>query len=145
MRNVKTKRILKLSIGNHGYYYVILSNNGNQEYLLIHRLVAIHFIPNIKNNKFVDHIDSNRLNNTISNLRWCDSSENQHNRQLNENNTSGVKGIYWHKKEQKWRAQIVFNNKNIHLGYFDDINDAKLARQKKSKELYGEFLNSCEK
>jgi len=144
VRNIKTKRVLKLRIGNHGYYYVLLSNNGNQKYLIIHRLVAIAFIPNIKNNKFVDHIDSNRLNNTISNLRWCDLSENQHNRQLNENNTSGVKGIYWDKNASKWHAQIKFKNKLIYLGLFDNLEDAKNVRQKKANELFGQYTNACE-
>ena len=73
---------------------MLLYNNGKEKYFLIHRLVAKHFIPNIENKNCVDHIDNNKLNNTISNLRWCNSQENQHNRQLNNNNnTSGVKGI----------------------------------------------------
>jgi hypothetical protein len=92
----------------------------------------------------VDHIDNNKLNNTISNLRWCNSQENQHNHQLNENNTSGVKGIYWDKNANKWHAQIKFKNKLIYLGLFDNLEDAKTARQQKANELYGEYINSCE-
>ena len=145
MRNVHTKRILKHRIGNHGYYHVLLYNNCKEKYFLIHRLVAIAFIPNIKNNTFVDHINNNQLDNTISNLRWCNNSENQHNRQLNDNNTSGIKGIYLHKKSKKWCAQIRFKNQLIYLGLFNNIEDAKLARQNKSAELYGIFQNSCEK
>ncbi len=71
-------------------------------------------------------------------MRWCNSQENQHNRQLNSNNTSGVKGICWHKKSNKWYAQIVFNNKNIYLGLFDNLDDAKVARQSKAAELFGQ-------
>ena len=79
---------------HNGYYHINLYKNNTFKPYNIHRLGAMAFIPNIENKKCVDHIDSNRLNNTISNLRWCNSQENQHNRQLNENNTSGVKGIY---------------------------------------------------
>jgi hypothetical protein len=145
VRNATTKRILKLRIGNHGYYYIHLWKNGKEKYFLIHRLVAITFIPNIKNEKFVDHVNNNQLDNTISNLRWCDLSKNQFNRILNKNNNSGIKGVYWNKKSNKWHTQIKYNNKCFYLGSFDDIDDAKLARQNKSTELFGEFLNNCEK
>ncbi len=93
----------------------------------------------------MDHIESNKLNNTISNLRWCSNQENQYNRQLNENNTSGIKGVWFNKIRNKWHSQIQINNKQIHIGYYDNIEDAKIARQKRSAELYGEFQNSCEK
>ena len=111
----------------------------------IHRLVAMTFLPNIENKKYVDHIDNNRLNNTISNLRWCDLSENQHNRKLNKNSTSAIKGVYWHKEKNKWQAQIMINNKQIYLGCFTNLHNAKLARQLKAKELYGIYTNECEK
>ena len=93
VRNVHTKRILIPMIRN-GYYHINLYKNKTFKHYNIHRLVANAFIPNIENKNCVDHIDNNKLNNTISNLRWCNLSENQHNRQLNENNKSGVKGIY---------------------------------------------------
>ena len=111
----------------------------------IHRLVAKAFIPNVDNKGCVDHIDSNKLNKTISNLRWCDLSENQYNRKLNKNSISGVKGVIWVKRENKWRSRITFKGKEINLGYFDNIEDAKLVRQKKAAELFKEFLNECEK
>ena len=145
IRNMNTKRIRIPRIGTHGYYYVILYKNGNYKYSLIHRLVAKTFIPNIENEKFVDHINNNQLDNTISNLRWCTLSKNQYNRQLNKNNKSGIKGVGWHKRDRKWTAQIKINNKSIYLGSYDDIEDAKIARQKKSAELFGTYQNTCEK
>ena len=97
-------------------------------------------LDNTKN--CVDHVDNNKLNNTLSNLRWCTQQQNQHNRQLNKNNTSGIKGITW--ENEKWRARIVFNNQKSSLGYFDTLEEAKIVRYQAAKELYGEFLNSCE-
>jgi hypothetical protein len=67
------------------------------------------------------------------------------NSKLNSNNTSNFKGVHFAKQRNKWQAQIHFNGKNKHLGYFDKIEDAINARVKKAQELYGEFMNSCEK
>ena len=64
-RNVNTKRILKPAITKSGYYYVVLYN-GKHKTHNIHRLVAQHFIPNIKNAKCIDHINNSKLDNTIS-------------------------------------------------------------------------------
>ena len=76
-------------------------------------------------------------------MRWCTNQENNFNCSLYKNNTSTIKGITW--KNNKWRARITLNNKQIHLGYFINIENAKKARQDKAKELFGEFLNDCEK
>ena len=59
-------------------------------------------------------------------------------------NTSGIKGISWYKKKNKWIVQIGFNNKLIYLGCYANIEDAKNVRQKKSAELFGEYINICE-
>ena len=145
VRNSKTKRILRPGITNSGYYFVVLCRNCITKTFLIHRLVAKVFIPNLDNKKCVDHIDCNKFNNTISNLRWASTQENSFNSSLSSKNTSGIKGVCWEKQYNRWKVRLMINNKSIHLGYFDDINDAKLARQKKAVELFGEFLNECEK
>jgi hypothetical protein len=81
----------------------------------------------------------------INNLRLCTIQENNQNTSLNKNNTSGYKGIYWNDSEKRWRSRITFNNQDITIGYYDDIEDAIIARYKKAKELQGEFINTCEK
>jgi hypothetical protein len=106
VRNVKTKRILNPSIVGNGYYAIILYKNGKAKMHKIHRLVAKAFIPNIDNKKCVDHIDSNKLKNTISNLRWCSYQENNFNSSLSSKNTSTIKGVAWDKSRQKWISQI---------------------------------------
>ena len=77
VRNRKTGRILKHKIDTNGYYCVGLSpTNGKRKTSVIHRLIALNFIPNPNNKRCVDHIDRNKLNNDLRNLRWVSSSEN---------------------------------------------------------------------
>ena len=76
VRNIKTGRILKLFVRNDGYHHVGLYLNGKQKYQLIHRLVAITFIPNPENKREVNHIDGDKTNNRVSNLEWSTRSEN---------------------------------------------------------------------
>ena len=60
--------------------------------------------------------------------------------ELNKNNTSGVTGVTWSKKEGKWRAQIMFKRKNYYLGDFDKIEDATRVRKLAEDKIHGEFL-----
>ncbi|PRH05403.1 hypothetical protein C6T60_14415 [Burkholderia multivorans] len=89
----------------------------------------------------VDHMDGNTLNNTRSNLRICTYSQNNSNRGKSPNNTSGYKGVYFHKQMQKWQAQIMVNERNIYLGLFDDPAVAHEAYKKAALEYQGEFAN----
>ena len=79
--------------------------------------------------KFVDHIDGNRSNDIWNNLRKCSNSQNQFNRGLPNNNTSGTKGVSWHKRKEKWIARICVNKKEISLGQFTNKKDAIQARK----------------
>lgn len=64
---------------------------------------------------------------------------------LNSRSTSGIKGVSYCKREGKWRAHIYHNKEKIHIGYFDTLENATIARIKKANEIFGEFTNSCEK
>ena len=90
--------------------------------------------------KYWDHIDRNTFNNRRYNLRPATHSENSTNCSLQKNNTSGVKGVFWHKRMQKWQVQINVKGKRIHIGSFDTIEEATRARLAKAKELHGEFF-----
>jgi hypothetical protein len=68
--------MLKGSIGEHGYKYYRLSKNGKKKMFYAHRLVAEHFLPNPNNLPVVNHIDGNKLNNSVTNLEWVSYSEN---------------------------------------------------------------------
>lgn len=89
--------------------------------------------------KIVDHKDGDTLNNTRSNLRVCGLSENNMNKRLQKNNTSGVRGVCWHKRFDKWQAKIKINGKVKYLGYFDNLKEAETVRQEAENELFGEF------
>ena len=90
--------------------------------------------------RIIDHKDNNGLNNQRHNLRICNNSQNQMNRNLTS--SSGYKGVSWHKLNNKWTAQVRFNKKNYHLGYFNDKREAALAYDKKATELFGEFAKT---
>lgn len=80
----KNNIFLSPGIDKDGYQYVNLFLNGKSYTKRIHRLVAEVFIPNFQNKKTVDHIDRNRRNNNVSNLRWATSSQQNKNRTLTQ-------------------------------------------------------------
>lgn len=92
--------------------------------ILLHR-----FLLGAKKGQEIDHINRNPLDNTRKNLRFCTRSENNHNKGLNKNNSSGYKGIYWHKGAKKWLGQIMLDGKRINIGLFGNPLSAHLARQ----------------
>ena len=145
VRNIKTKKLLKPGISSNGYYIVDLYKMQKHKKFKVHRLVAIHFIPNIRNDDFVDHINGEKLDNTISNLRWCTCQQNQFNKKVYKQSTTGIKGVVWIESIKKWRAKIGYNKRTIYLGSFTNIDDAIKARKEMAAELFGEFINSCEK
>lgn len=89
--------------------------------------------------KFVDHKNGNVHDNRRCNLRFCTASENMRNSKRPKNNKSGVKGVYWQKRMQKWRAYIMVNCKEIHLGYFDDLEKARIVHDEAAIKYHGEF------
>lgn len=94
----------------------------------------------------VDHINGNKLDNRRSNLRLCNMSQNIANTSVRINSQSGLKGVYYFKRDGTWQAQITVNYKRIHLGYFKTPNEAATAYDKAAKEHFGEFarLNTPE-
>lgn len=87
----------------------------------------------------VDHVNGNGLDNRRLNLRLATSSENAHNRRINRNNTSGLKGVCFDKSAGKWRAMIRLDGKLRHLGFFMDIEEAHAAYVSASLRLHGPF------
>ena len=139
VKNITTGRILKHGNGTGGYLMVRLSNDGDVLTKRIHKLVADAFLENPDDKKCVDHIDHNRLNNHLSNLRYATHSENQHNRTKNKDNTSGVAGVSWHKNIKKWEAKITINGVKKHLGSFENKDDAITARTNAEIQYFREF------
>jgi hypothetical protein len=105
-----------------GYNYIGINGKNIKR----HRLIAYCFLGlgNINEVKsgtdVIDHIDGNKLNNSVNNLRITNQSGNQHNRK-------NVKGYCFHKRSQKYQALIRINNKLIHLGSYETEEEAKEA------------------
>jgi hypothetical protein len=89
--------------------------------------------------ELVDHVDSDGLNNRRANLRPATHSENQQNRRMAENNTSGYKGVSFDKSKGRWRAAIKLNGRTINLGRFADPTAAASAYDAAALDLFGEF------
>ena len=73
------EKILKPKKDRYGYFFIVLSNNNIRKTILVHRLVAAAFIPNPDNLPEIDHIDGDRINNRVNNLRWCTRKQNANN------------------------------------------------------------------
>jgi hypothetical protein len=101
----------------------------------VHRLVWQFHHGNCPS--FIDHIDGNKNNNSIENLRLATNQQNNANTKTPKNNKLGLKGVCLDGK--KYKASIKVNGKSKHLGYFSDPYEAHIIYCKKAKELFGEF------
>lgn len=118
-------------IEKNGY----VSTNLNGTRYRVHRLIFMFF--NGYCPEFIDHIDGNKINNRIENLRSATSYENSCNRKANKKNKLNVKGVCM--ERGKYKANIKKFGKTRHLGYFDSLEDAKNAYIVASKEIHGEY------
>lgn len=87
----------------------------------------------------VDHANNDRTDNRRCNLRKCTFQENNRNRSKAVNNTSGIIGVSWKQKSNKWRAYIVIDGKQKHLGEYSVKEHAIKARLKAELEWFGEY------
>jgi len=85
----------------------------------------------------IDHIDGDGTNNAWSNFRAASVYQNGHNRRLNKNNKSGVKGV--HREGGRWRAIIKSKKQLFDLGRFEQVEDAERAIVPLRQQLHGEF------
>lgn len=127
-------------------YIWCISDNGyviTKNPVCYNRIIFMHrLIMNVKEHKIkVDHIYHNKCDNRKSQLRLVNDNQNQYNMTKPKDNTSGYKGVYWHKNKEKWEALIQCDGKLKYLGLYDDINDAIEAREKAEIKYFGEYRN----
>lgn len=113
----------------------------NYKSYYVHRLIFVMhygFFPNQ-----IDHIDGDRSNNRIENLREANNAQNSWNKTITKANTSGSKNVYWHKSAQKWSVEIKINGNKKYFGVFEDFELADLvaheARDKHFKQWSKHF------
>ena len=102
-----------------------------------HRLVFLYhngFLP-----EFVDHIDGNKTNNKIENLRAATKEENCRNQKIRSTNKSGCKGVKWVKCKNKWQVEVCRNYKQINFGYYEDLELASLVAIEATELIHGRF------
>lgn len=88
---------------------------------------------------FIDHVNGDKADNRLANLRLASKSENVQNTPRRRDNTTGYKGVTFSKQRQKYKAQIWLNGVNNHLGFFTCPKEAHEAYKKAAATLFGEF------
>jgi hypothetical protein len=114
----------------------VRSDDGSRYPLFMHRLIM-----DAPTGFDVDHINHCTTDNRKQNLRICTHLQNCSNRKMSINNSSGIKGVGWHKRKGQWQARVMFNGRSVSVGYFNELIDAKRATESKRQEIFGEF--SC--
>lgn len=110
-----------------------------------HKMKMLHnFIWELHNGDipkgcYIDHIDQNPSNNQINNLRLVTKSMNSFNSPVRNNNVSGVTGVSWENRSNKWRAYITKNHKRIELGLYETLEEATNIRKQAEIKYYGEY------
>ena len=125
--------------GSHGHpsnpYYAIKIDKVLYKNHRLAWLIVFGWMP-----EAIDHIDGDPSNNRLSNLRACTMTQNKGNSRRYKNNKLGFKGV--HRSGDKYRAYVQHNGAKHHLGYFDTVEAAALAYERKAKELFGEFARA---
>ena len=120
---------------SHGRKYLTVQIDG--KHYRVHRVIYFMFYGSFP--KVVDHINGDASDNRIENLRAASHSENSWNAKKTKANTSGIKGVSWHKKCSMWRARIKVQYKEINLGFYKSIQQAEQAVKQARLNLHGEF------
>jgi hypothetical protein len=123
-------------INSNGYEVITVS----RKIMKTHQIVFVMhhgYMPNI-----IDHIDGNRLNNKIENLREVTRSENGYNRKIHKNNKTGYKNVTWISRISAYCVKLNVNKKRMHFGYFDDLELADLVATMAREKYHGKFLRN---
>ena len=126
------------------------SNNGTGYWVIkffkqkyyAHRIVYYMYYQEDPKAYDIDHIDHNKANNHALNLRLANRSQNMANTPLKSTNTTGLKGVVWHKAKGKWAAQITVNYKSFHLGYFLTKEEAHTSYKEACLKHFNKYANT---
>lgn len=124
----------------NGKFYAVRNLRINKKYagcILMHRLIT----NNNDSKMHTDHCNANTLDNRKENLRICTAQQNNFNRNIGICNTSGFKGVSWHKVAKKYSVTIEKNKKKHYLGLYKDIKEAAKIYNQAAIKFFGEFAN----
>lgn len=125
-------------VGPNGYRIVTLYGVVYREHQLVW---ALHYGEWPPNGFVIDHVNGAKDDNSIANLRLASVTQNAANSKLRAANTSGAKGVCWHKRDRVWSVGIGVNGKNIHLGNFNSKQRAAEAYRNAAVKYFGDFAN----
>lgn len=120
-----------------GRGYLAVGVNGTR--YPVHKLIYLFHHGHMP--EVVDHIDGNRLNNKIENLRGCTKAQNNMNTGSRKHNTSGCKNVFWVKSLSKWRVKVTAGKKQKYFGVYDDKELAELIAIEARNKHHGQFAS----
>ncbi len=122
------KRYIYIKVDGHLYF--------------AHRLAWLHYYGEWPE-RFIDHINGNKRDNCIANLREASAVQNNQNRAVGRYNTSGCKGVSWDKKLKGWRVTIIINYRKIYVGCSQSLPKAVEMRQAAEEKYFGSFARAA--
>ena len=117
-----------------GYAVGFVPVDGRFQLTYLHR-----FLMDAQPGQIVDHINGDSLDNRRDNLRLATPQQNGQNKRLSPLSTTGLKGVGWHRKRNKYHARIQLQGIRYHLGFFEDAETAAQAYDAAARTLFGEF------
>lgn len=139
LNRVKYGQVLSKTMNKYGYNCVTLHKHRKNSLKTVHRLVASAFLCDYSELLQVDHINGDRGNSCLSNLRMSTQTNNNGNARKLNPSSSKYKGVMWHKRDKIWIARISKDKKMYQVGRFKNDYQAAVAYDLKAEELYGEY------
>lgn len=134
--NVKAGAVAGM-VNSQGYRVIKVQGSG----FMAHRL-AWFFATGAWPSDEIDHINGDRDDNRVANLREATRADNNRNVAMRRDNSSGRKGVTWHKRQRRWYAQIQLAGKKTYLGSYKNIEDAAAAYRAAELRMFGEFARA---
>lgn len=134
-RKGTTQGAIAGTTNSEGYRVITVNYKSYKAHRLVY-LMHKGYLP-----RTLDHINNNRSDNRIENLRAVSAGQNQHNRKINSNNKSGYKGVAWFARDRKWSARVNLENKPVFLGYYNTPEEADKVVRAAREELHGAFAH----